>query len=110
MSSGKPTSLQRLQGVSLPSAGLTLIDKYKVLAKTGGGNSNLYDSIGQGLCTKPVKIGARSRWPEHEIDAVIHARIAGVPESQIRDLVVRLHANREVGFKAIQSQLEAVSQ
>ena len=54
-----------------------------------------YDAIKAGLLTKFVKIGERAVGiPEHEVDAILGARIAGQNDDQVRELVKRLHAKR----------------
>lgn len=65
--------------------------------KTGRSNSSTYEDIAAGLMTPPVKIGLRaSAWPQHEIDAVIAARIAGKSHDEIRALVKQLVAARKL--------------
>lgn len=87
---------------------LVLLDKHHVFEKTGNRNSKLYADIGVGLFTLPVKIGARgSRWPEHEIDAILHARMAGATDDDIRSLVNRLHELRQEQFKAVMAAVSA---
>jgi len=66
--------------------------------KTASGypRSTLYLRISQGLWTKPVRLGERSRgWPAHEVEAINAARIAGKSEDEIRALVVMLEAARK---------------
>lgn len=47
-----------------------------------------YDWIAKGLMTPGVSIGARSvAWPEHELQAIAAARIAGQSEAEIKTLV-----------------------
>ena len=67
-----------------------------VKAETGHrSHASIYNAIKAGLFTKPVPIGTRSvGWPDFEVKAINTARIAGKSESQIRDLVNNLHANR----------------
>lgn len=56
---------------------------------------SIYNAINAGLFTKPVPIGMRSvGWPEMEVIALNAARIAGMVEAEIRELVNRLHAKR----------------
>lgn len=87
---------------------LVLIDKHRVCQKCGDRNSKLYADISAGLRTKPVKIGGRgSRWPEHEIDAVLHARMAGATDDEIRALVTRLHELRQQQFATVLAQVAA---
>lgn len=67
-----------------------------VKAETGHrSHASIYNAIHAGLFTKPVPIGARSvGWPDYEVSAVNRARIAGQSDSEIRELVKRLHAKR----------------
>ena len=67
-----------------------------VKAETGHrSHASIYTSIKVGLFTKPVPIGQRSvGWPDYEVKAINAARIAGKSETEIRDLVNRLHAKR----------------
>ena len=58
-------------------------------------HASIYNAIKAGLFTRPVPIGERSvGWPDYEVKALVNARIAGQSESDIRDLVNRLHVNR----------------
>lgn len=75
---------------------MSIIRMPAVKAKTGhSSHASIYNSIKDGLFTKPVKIGQRSvGWPSHEVDAINAARIAGKSEAEIRELVIRLLAKR----------------
>lgn len=69
-----------------------------VLRARGRSRSTHYLDIQQGLFTRPVSIGARSvGWPEHEVEALNEARIAGNGEAEVRALVVSLEAARKTG-------------
>lgn len=58
-------------------------------------DASVYNDIRDGLCTRGVSIGQRAKaWPEHEIDAIIAARIAGRSDEELRVLVRSLHAQR----------------
>jgi prophage regulatory protein len=58
-------------------------------------HASIYTAIKAGLFTKPVLMGPRAvGWPSDEVQAIIAARIAGKTESEIRELVNRLHVNR----------------
>jgi hypothetical protein len=49
----------------------------------------------KGLLTKPIRRSAiDSVWPEHEVQAIAAATVAGQSEAQIKELVTRLHAAR----------------
>lgn len=67
-----------------------------VKAETGHrSHASIYNAIREGLFTKPVLIGQRSvGWPDVEVQAICTARIAGLSEAEIRELVGRLHARR----------------
>lgn len=58
-------------------------------------HASIYTAIKVGLFTKPVPIGQRSvGWPDFEVKAINMARIAGKSETEIKELVNRLHAKR----------------
>lgn len=67
-----------------------------VKAETGHrSHASIYNAIKAGLFTKPVQIGERSvGWPSEEVAAINAARIAGMSNSEIQELVQRLHAKR----------------
>jgi len=57
-------------------------------------SSHLRD-IENGYCTTPIKIGPRSVvWLANELEQIRAARIAGLPDSEIKKLVNRLHEER----------------
>jgi prophage regulatory protein len=67
------------------------------MGATGLSRAGVYAYVAKGLLPKPVKIGERcSAWAEHELDAVIKARIAGKSEDEIRRLVADLEQQRGV--------------
>ncbi len=71
-----------------------------VLRKRGRSRSAHYLDIDQGLFTKPVSIGARAvGWPEHEVDTINAARIAGSTDDEIRALVTQLELARKQQIK-----------
>ncbi len=58
-------------------------------------NASIYNLIREGLWTKPVSIGQRSvGWPDDEVRTLCAARIAGMADGEIRELVNRLHIKR----------------
>ncbi len=68
-----------------------------VKASTGLSRSTIYLRIAQGVFTKPVSLGGRAvGWPASEVAALNAARIAGKPDSEIRELVAQLEAARKV--------------
>lgn len=78
---------------------LSILRLPAVKARSGRSRSATYNDIAQGLLTRPVSIGARAvGWPEHEIDAIVAARIAGKSDDEIRDLVSKLESARKAEF------------
>jgi prophage regulatory protein len=72
-----------------------------VKAESGSSRSTIYLRIQQGLWPKPVKLGPRSiGWPSSEVAAINSARIAGMPDDEIRALVVRLEYARKFPAQA----------
>ena len=66
-----------------------------VRAKYPRCKSSIYSDIADGLFVPPVGCGDRcSTWPEHEVDAIIAARIAGASDDAIRNLVTKLIIER----------------
>lgn len=52
------------------------------------GRSSIYRDIDNGLFTPPVRLAANSAaWPEHEVDAIDRARLAGASDDDVRALV-----------------------
>ena len=67
-----------------------------VLELRGKSRSAHYEDIQKGLMTPPVRLGGRSvAWPEDEIIAINAALIAGKSESEIKELVKKLIADRK---------------
>ena len=67
-----------------------------VKAETGHrDHASIYSAEKAGLFTRPVRIGRRSMgWPSDEVHAINAARIAGKAETEIRELVNKLHSKR----------------
>jgi prophage regulatory protein len=76
--------------------GIRILRWQAVLDRTGDSSSSQYDRIAKGLFPPGVPIGVRSKgWPEHEVDAIIAARVAGASEDEIRKLVASLITARK---------------
>ncbi|MSQ74108.1 MAG: AlpA family phage regulatory protein [Betaproteobacteria bacterium] len=74
----------------------TILRHPAVKSRTGRSRSSTYTDIDDGLFVSPVAIGARAvGFPEHEVEAIIVARIAGKSNEEIRALVVKLEAARK---------------
>lgn len=58
--------------------------------------SVIYREIGEGLFIEPIKLSARcSRWLESEVTTLDGARIAGLSEDEIRQVVIQLRTKRK---------------
>lgn len=80
---------------------LKILRTPSVLAKCGLGRSAFYAAVQRGLMPRPVRISDRaSGVPEHEVEAVMRARLAGHTDEQVRMLVDRLHAERVAAVEA----------
>lgn len=74
----------------------TILRLPSVLRERGRSRSAHYLDIKQGLFTKQVNIGLRAvGWPSSEVKAINEARIAGKNDDEIRELVVKLEADRK---------------
>lgn len=75
---------------------LKLLKLHGVLALTATSKSTHYENIKQGLMVSPVSQGLQAvAYPEHEIQAIIAARIAGKSNDDIRTLVAELIKQRK---------------
>lgn len=92
MTIGEPSS-----GAGLDSLrGCTLLRLPEVLRARGRSRSTHYSDIDRGLFTRAVSLGANCvGWPESEVIALNRARISGMPDQEIRELVVQLEAMRK---------------
>ena len=69
-----------------------------VLGRNGRKRSSHYEDVKKALWTPPVRCGARSvGWPSDETDIQLAARIAGLPDEDLRELVKLLVAARTNG-------------
>lgn len=74
----------------------TILRLPAVLRERGRSRSAHYLDIQQGLFTRPVSIGARAvGWPASEVTALNAARIADKSDDEIRELVMKLEAERK---------------
>lgn len=73
----------------------------EVLQRQGLPKSTFYEKVKMQLMTAPVSLGARSvGWPEHEVDEINKALIAGANVDQIKQLVIQLTEQRQFPFRA----------
>lgn len=73
---------------------LCLCNFHVVQGRTSSSHAEWYRQMARGTAPRPVKIGSASRWPVHEIDELIAARIAGKSDDEIKELVSAMHAGR----------------
>ncbi len=74
---------------------ITLSRLPNVLRRTARSRASHYDDITAGVMVPPVRIGVRAAaYPDHEVDAIIAARIRGESPDDIRSLVAELVAAR----------------
>lgn len=74
---------------------LRFVKPAKAFAMLAVSRSSGYKQLKTGLLPSLVRIGPRARaLPEHEIDQMIRARIAGLTDDEIRQLVRRIVAER----------------
>ena len=67
----------------------------KVKEQTGQSAATIYRQIKAGTLPKPIFASPRTAgWLKSELDAVLLARIAGKSESEIKELVATLEADR----------------
>ena len=73
----------------------------QVQAVSGYSRSTLYSRMAEGLWPKPVHLGPRAvGWPAREVKALNEARIAGLSDPAIRELVQQLAIARQAGAAA----------
>ena len=81
---------------------MSILRMTRVWAELGTTRTPGYNAIRDGLLTKPVKLGPRAAGiPSHEVEAILTARIGGATDDQVRALVQRLHAQRQVAAAGI---------
>ncbi len=74
---------------------VNMMRQQPAMAKTGEKRSTFNNKVHSGLIPKPIFISPRVKvWPEHELEAINRAWLAGSNEDQIRDLVKKLEADR----------------
>ncbi|WP_396190231.1 helix-turn-helix transcriptional regulator [Flavobacterium sp.] len=67
----------------------------EALERLGISESSYRNGIADGTLPKPIHLCARAvGLPEHELNQVIRARIAGLPAAEIRKIVEQIHEER----------------
>jgi prophage regulatory protein len=76
------------------------------LERLGMGETSYRTSMADGLVPKLIPLGARAVGvPEHEINQVIRARIAGFSDAEIKRLVIQIHEKRIADAEALRAEL-----
>ena len=80
---------------------MTILRMPQVKVETGHrSHASIYAAIKDGLFTKGILIGQRAKgWPAEEVVAINNARIAGLSDDEIRELVKQLHMLRTQNYK-----------
>lgn len=81
---------------------INMFRQQQSMAKTGEKRSTFNSKVNSGLIPKPIFISPRVKvWPEHELDAINRAWLAGYNEDQIRELVKKIEAERSQYAEAV---------
>jgi len=93
---------------------IRLIPANEVMARRGGGrgarfggHSKLYAEIAAGTWPPFIKFGRSSLQPEHEVNAMLAAIVAGASDDERRQLVRQLVAQRKIGVPAASAAVPA---
>jgi prophage regulatory protein len=76
----------------------TLLRLMQVTERRGRSRSQIYRDIQLGVMTPPVRAGSNiSVWPDHEVQEINEAEVAGASTDELRALVQRLIQRRKQG-------------
>ena len=74
---------------------INMMRQQPAMVKTGEKRSTFNNKVKSGLISKPIFLSPRVKvWPEHELEAINRAWLAGNNEDQIRELVKTLEEGR----------------
>lgn len=74
---------------------ISFIRKPEAVAQLALSHTKIYRLVREGLIPSPVKVGKTSAWPQHEIDQIAKAFLAGLDEDEIKRLVTKIMAERK---------------
>lgn len=77
------------------ASSIKFLRKRAVLQQIASSHTKFYSRIKENLFVKPIKIGKSSVWPEHEVNMLCKAMIAGFSDDQLKQLVNRIEADRK---------------
>lgn len=84
---------------------IKLLSLPQVQTRTDSCKAMLYQYVREGLFPPPTKVGRKSVWPEHEVEAIVTARVGGASDDQVRSLVAKLIADRKRRFEALMQEV-----
>lgn len=73
---------------------LSLTPFIRGAARAGARRTRAYEWAAEGLIPPPIHVGRNAYLAEHEVEAVIAARLAGKTEAEVREVVRDLIAQR----------------
>jgi prophage regulatory protein len=75
---------------------ITLLDLNETLRRRRKSRAAHYRDQKQKLFPQGVKVGKRAvAWPAHEVDEILAAQVAGVTETQLKNIVKKLESKRK---------------
>lgn len=74
-----------------------------VMSYAGLKHSAIYQRIEKGVFPPPIKDGRAALWAKREIDAINAAKMAGLDDDQLRELVKDLVAERGQVFEHLRN-------
>ena len=80
---------------------LRLLPIPEILDRCGGGRTRLYDRIKDGTWLPLIKLGRASVLPEHEVELMVRAIVAGKTDDEMRELVRTIVAQRIEAFQTL---------
>lgn len=83
---------------------IRLLDIPKILGRRGGCRAALYNEIKAGTWTPFIKYGRTNYQPEHEVDVLLAARIAGKNDEELRTIATELIAERVKLLSTLRNQ------
>lgn len=88
-------------GTPAPAWGILRLEAVKTATGIRS-HATIYAHVKAGLFPDSIRLGAHSvGWPSDEVRAVVAARIAGVDDAGLRQLVQQLHAARRTKYEAV---------
>ena len=92
------------------SSPTVLLDLETVLKRRGCSKSQHYIDVNEGVMVPPVAVSERSRrYPQHELEVIQSAKVAGATKDELKALVKELVKGRRQRFLALCSDLQVPS-